>query len=265
MVKIDENQEAIALIRMAIDNDNKSRILQAQIDDTGGHETDLEMLNLSQHWTFGSRTSGTRLDSRALEKKFVTGDRDFISFDERLRAFIAYCFPEDALRYEDLIYVCSVGLKLSSFRVHGSQIQSFKCVTIRYQSMEDWTEAHDILRCNPDFHQHMRYDCVIVNSNSPGTTVARLRSLLRCRLLSGRVIDIALVHAFTGPGTKWKPNTTWDNAQICVEARESSFILMDYIVRGALLCPVFSHSDAGLHYIMDTVDGDMFLRVNRLS
>ena len=128
--------------------------------------------------------------------------------------------------------------------------------------MEDWTEARDILRCNPDFHQRERYDCVIINDDSPGTTVARLRSLLRCRLSSGRVVDMSLIHAFTR--NNWKPYTMWNNCQIRAEARESSFVLMDYIVRGALMCPVFN-SDTGLHYIVDTVDGDMFLRVNNWS
>jgi hypothetical protein len=44
--------------------------------------------------------------------------------------------------------------------------------------MEDWTEACDILRCNPDFHERERYDCIIINDDNPRTTVARLRSLL---------------------------------------------------------------------------------------
>jgi predicted P-loop ATPase len=112
MVKIDANQEAIALIRMAIDNDNKSRTLQGQTD----HETDSEseMLSLEQHWTFGSRISSTRLDSRALEKQLAPDD-DFMSFDERLRSFITHCFPEEAPRYEDLVYVCPISLKLVFF------------------------------------------------------------------------------------------------------------------------------------------------------
>ena len=74
--------------------------------------------------------------------------------------------------------------------------------------MEDWTEARDILRCNPNFHQRERYDCVIINDDTPGTSVARLRSLLRCRLPSGKVVDIALVHAFTRLGNSWKPYVT---------------------------------------------------------
>ena len=128
--------------------------------------------------------------------------------------------------------------------------------------MEDWTEARDILRCNPNFHQRKRYDCVIINDDTPGTSVACLRSLLRCRLPSRKVVDIALVHTFTR--NSWKPYMMWKNCQISAEARNSSFVLLDYVVWGALLCPVFD-SDARLHYVIDTVDGDMFLRVNNLS
>jgi hypothetical protein len=125
--------------------------------------------------------------------------------------------------------------------------------------MEDWTQSSDILRCNPDFHQRERYDCVIINDDNPGTTVVRLRSLLRCQLSSGKMVDMALIHTFKQ--TKWRPNTMWDKCQVYAEAKESSFVLMDYVVRGALLCPVFD-SDSRAHYIVDTVDGDMFLRVN---
>lgn len=118
------------------------------------------------------------------------------------------------------------------------------------------------MRCNPNFHGHQRYDCVIINEDSLGTAVARLHSLLRCQLPSGKVVDVALVHAFTQ--NKWKPHTLWNNCQIYAEAKESSFILMDYLIRGALLCPVFE-SDLRLHYLVDTIDGDMFLRINGWS
>jgi hypothetical protein len=111
MVRIDENQEAIALIRMAIDNDNKARISQAQADEdhVAGLPSDLGPhtdTGLERHWTFGSHT-GTRLDSRELEKVFAPTNCDFVSFDTRLRSFIIHYFPEEAPRYEDIIYVCS--------------------------------------------------------------------------------------------------------------------------------------------------------------
>ena len=109
MVRIDENQEAIALIRMAIDDDNRARTLQAQAD-VEDRVTELpreqELHSLDGHWTFGS-PSGTWLDSRELEEIFAPTNHDFLSFDERLRSFITHAFPEEAPRYEDLIYVCS--------------------------------------------------------------------------------------------------------------------------------------------------------------
>lgn len=153
------------------------------------------------------------------------------------------------------IFLSRTGLKPAFNKVHR-----FKCVYLTYQSLEDWTEGRDILRCNADFHQRERYNCVIINEDSPGTTVARLRSLLRCRLPSGKIVDLALVHAFSE--SSWRPCTKWDNCQIREEAKESSFVLMDYVVRGALLCPVFQSNNSRLHYVIDTVDGDMLLRTN---
>jgi hypothetical protein len=114
MAGIDENQEAIALIRMAIDDDTRSRTLQAQeIEDPATEfptEPEWPNLRVEQHWTFGS-PSGTRSDSQDLEKILAPTDRDFFSFDERLRSFITDCFPEEAHRYEDLIYVRSFSVR----------------------------------------------------------------------------------------------------------------------------------------------------------
>jgi len=224
MVRIDENHEAIALICMAIEKDKEARALkgQADLDSVKDHEMDsssMSQVTNEQHWTFGS-PSGAQQESRELEKALSPTDHNYVSFDDRLRSFITDTFPEDAPRYEDLIYVCST--QTNSHLLTKLQVQFFKCVTVSYQSMEDWTEARDILRCNPSFHQHKRYDCVIINDDAPGTTVVHLHSLLRCRLLSGKVVDMALVHTFKR--TKWRPYTLWDNCQIYEEVREPSFV-----------------------------------------
>ena len=73
---------------------------------------------------------------------------------------------------------------------------------------------------------------------------------------------MAIIHAFSQ--TNWKPNMVWPNCQIRLEEQESSFVLMEFVVQEALLCPVFD-SNMALNYIIDTVDGDMFLCVNRWS
>lgn len=108
MVRIDETQEAIARIRMAIDNDSKARADQCQPDfqsDNGPKiKSPSELSNLERDWSFGS-PSGGQSTSRDLEKTLAPTDRDYFTFDERLRSFITYHFPEEAPRYEDLIYV----------------------------------------------------------------------------------------------------------------------------------------------------------------
>lgn len=122
MVKIDENQEAIALIRMAIDNNDKAQMSLAQefaedcaVESPSDH-LELCSQDLECHWRFGSR-SNNWLDSRELEKISAPTNCDFIAFDERLRYFIVQNFPEEAPRYEDSIRVRIFSLPTSLKRV----------------------------------------------------------------------------------------------------------------------------------------------------
>lgn len=119
MVRIDENQEAIAVIRMAINADNVARSLQTQ--ENGVEDVIPDVLKLQspeRHWNFGS-PSGKCLNSRELEKNFSAIDCNFISFDERLRSFITENFPDEAPRYEDIIYVrCYLFFTLSLRTIH---------------------------------------------------------------------------------------------------------------------------------------------------
>jgi hypothetical protein len=102
MVRIDENQEAIATIRLAVDDYNSMRAQTQEEVDEG--TTNQESYNPTQHWIFGS-PSGTQSDSRELERILAPTNSDFVSFDEQLRCFITDTFPEEAPRHEDLIYV----------------------------------------------------------------------------------------------------------------------------------------------------------------
>ncbi len=66
----------------------------------------------------------------------------------------------------------------------------------------------------------------------------------------------------SGPNGDHIHCSLWNNCQIYEEAKEPAFMLMDYIVCGALLCPAFNSNNFSLHYIVDTVDADMFSCVN---
>jgi hypothetical protein len=188
----------------------------------------------------------------------------FKNFELRLREFISDTFPEEYIKYEDTIMVSFFLLhEFAKIFMKCQQMRNFKCVHISYQSLEDWRSARDILRCNPSFHHNVRYDCLLVNLTEPGMHCARLRALLRCTLPSGRQIDIALVRMFQA--SRWKPRTLWAGCQIRDEAKEFSFLSMEHVIRGALLAPVSGASNEPTHFLIDTVDADMFLRADMYS
>ena len=141
-----------------------------------------------------------------------------------------------------------------------AQIQRYKCVALKYQSKVDWTEARDILRCNSDFHGQPCFDCVVIHDDAPGITCAHLQSLIRCWLPSGKVVDFALIHGFNR--SEWKPRTLWKGCRVLDEDEMSSIVQMDYLLRSALMCPVSGKDDERAHYLIDTVDPDMFLHAN---
>lgn len=114
MVRIDERQEAVAFIRMTIDNAQEALRIKNQ-DLNLDLEPDLDNLEaqspasdgepeIERSWKFGS-PEGRRITSHVLEANLAPLNRDYSSFDQRLRAFIGNNLPKDALRYEDEIYV----------------------------------------------------------------------------------------------------------------------------------------------------------------
>ncbi|KAK7020981.1 hypothetical protein R3P38DRAFT_3397478 [Favolaschia claudopus] len=114
-----------------------------------------------------------------------------------------------------------------------ASIEVFQCVYIAYQSKDDWTNAEDILRCNSNWY-----------------TILGL----------GRVVDLAVVQNMKP--SKWRPKTSWDGCVVFEEEVDLTFLLMDFVIRGALLAHAQgpSNSRRNFHYL-DVVDGDMFLRV----
>jgi hypothetical protein len=119
------------------------------------------------------------------------------------------------------------------------------------------------MRCNTSFHGEPRFDCVIIHDDAADLSVARLCDLIRCSLPSGKEVDLALVRRFSR--SHWKPKTVWSGCRVLDEDSKSSLVSMEYVLRGALLCPVSQREDEGAHYFVDTVDSDMFLRVSKTS
>ena len=116
MTQIDEKQEAIAKIRMAIDNDaaaRESKISSAHLkeDDELSHNLGKSVWAApdnvnghSPHWIFGSPENP--INSRILKTEMsAQGGASFNGFDERLRDFLSLYLPDEVIRYEDPILV----------------------------------------------------------------------------------------------------------------------------------------------------------------
>ncbi|KAJ6536937.1 hypothetical protein B0H19DRAFT_962558, partial [Mycena capillaripes] len=107
-----------------------------------------------------------------------------------------------------------------------------------------------------------RFDCALFNQDEPGLACARLRSLIRCKLPSDRIVDLAIVRAMRK--NSWHPRTVWDECAVYDEEKSFSLLVMDHVIRSALLAPVLpsppSRSHSRLHFFVDVVDGYMFLR-----
>ncbi|KIJ37159.1 hypothetical protein M422DRAFT_178317, partial [Sphaerobolus stellatus SS14] len=125
---------------------------------------------------------------------------------------------------------------------------------LTYMSLEDRREQTDLLRCNSNFHNWPRYDCVVINS-SP-ITFARLESVFTCYDSSGRECDIALVCMLED--SKWRPRTKWEGCRV-LEEKKYCFVLLKYPIRGCHLIWT-SDKDDRKYYLNDLIDSDAFLR-----
>jgi hypothetical protein len=131
MVVIDEKQEAIARIRMSIDNDAKAQRAQLESDNEMRPSGDVgcannEALELASgtrtdnHWQLGS-AEGKRMNLRVLAAEREKTHPEYHSLDERVRDFIAQNLPSDAMQYEDEIYVSSIYVTI----IHNPWLNSF--------------------------------------------------------------------------------------------------------------------------------------------
>lgn len=134
---------------------------------------------------------------------------------------------------------------------------------IEFQSMVNWSPQRDILRCNPKFYGRPRYDCVLYNAESDPLSLARLIGLLRCTIPGGAKFDLAFVYRFKN--SKWKPRTFWRGCRVVEECRRPEFLPLEHVARGALLAHAWGTKRTNLFFPIDTIDDDMFLRLNKME
>ncbi len=107
MCIIDEKQEAIAQICMAIDNDRMARLNLESVEDISESDVPLDLESeSSKMWRLGSQ-EGKKMNLRTMAVNIAKADPWYHSLDERLRDFIACNMPEEAVQmwFEDDIYM----------------------------------------------------------------------------------------------------------------------------------------------------------------
>ncbi|KAJ7791390.1 hypothetical protein B0H14DRAFT_2395645, partial [Mycena olivaceomarginata] len=246
MVVIDENEEAMARLDMLV-ADYEIREKQKLEDSEDHADNTVEPAGSpTAHWRFSAPNSS--VNSRRFETEMSRGEggEAFDGFDIALREFLAIHHPERVIAFEDTVMV-----------------QSFRAVHIEFQSMVNWSPQRDILRCNPKFYGRPRYDCVLYNAESDPLSLARLIGLLRCTIPGGAKFDLAFVYRFKN--SKWKPRTFWRGCRVVEECRRPEFLPLEHVARGALLAHAWGTKRTNLFFPIDTIDDDMFLRLNKWS
>lgn len=104
MSVIDEKQEAIACIQMAVDN-NFAQLNSDALDDEELCASNTDQGTVPQNWQLGS-PEGKKSNLRVMSTELRRTHKEYRDLDERVRDFIAHQMPEEVMRYEDDIYVC---------------------------------------------------------------------------------------------------------------------------------------------------------------
>ncbi|KIJ31105.1 hypothetical protein M422DRAFT_267313 [Sphaerobolus stellatus SS14] len=143
MLKIDENQEVIARIRMSVDRlDAQSSLEREELDSTD----DGPLASPSEteaHWALGSPLS--KCDPDRVEEA-NSQHPGFRRVTTRLTEFLSEVTDPEHRPTSPL------------------RLTPYQCLYLNYRSLEDWREKRDILRCNPNFYGEPRFDCVVINT-----------------------------------------------------------------------------------------------------
>jgi hypothetical protein len=149
-----------------------------------------------------------------------------------------------------------------SDRFNYIQITEYMFVKVGYESIVNWEIKTDYLRCNPKFHGKSRYDFVIVDLPR-GRVFAQLACIFVCRV--GRHdYRLALIQALD-KSTRQNAKAVDKELSILrwhIRARSRCEVIpLDSIVRGAVLLEDIKNR--GDYFVIDTLDGDMFLRLKQ--
>lgn len=129
--------------------------------------------------------------------------------------------------------------------------------------MVNWRDNTNLLRCNESFHHQPRYDHVLVAAEDGTSFFAQLLSLFQFQT-NTQSHSLALVQVYTRPpGSIRRKDRELGLYRLRLKSNPYAIIDVGSVVRGALL--VEDAAIQGDYFVVDTVDGDMFLRMATLS
>ncbi|KAI6157711.1 hypothetical protein BKA82DRAFT_131015 [Pisolithus tinctorius] len=144
----------------------------------------------------------------------------------------------------------------------NEKITEFCFVKVNFESTVDWCQYTDYLRCHPNFHGRPRYDCVLIKTQQKDI-FGRLILLFQC-VVGEEAFPLALIQPFDAPtGQRLHKDKHLNFWRVHEQPHMSSEIISVHsIIRSALLYP--DHTRPGEYLVVDTVDTDMFLRVQMM-
>ncbi|KAG1903490.1 uncharacterized protein F5891DRAFT_946968 [Suillus fuscotomentosus] len=205
-------------------------------------------LDGSMHVKFGSREA---LQTFSLIENSHKDDIAFSNFHVKLNSFLNVFLPASNIPLPD-------GKRIHLLSTHT--ITTCRLLRVNYESMVDWRQYTDYLRCNPKFFNAPRFDCVFIQTNQK-VILGRLLLLFECPV-GDNVFPLALVHPYDAPiGVRLRKDKHLNLLRVRAKPRaQAEFFSTRSIIRGALLV----HDENLDYFVVDTVDTDMFLRVKEM-
>lgn len=143
-----------------------------------------------------------------------------------------------------------------------------------YESFVTWQTNEDILRCNPHFHGHPRYDCVMYQTGLEHKSIGfgRLVLIFTYAVDDDTHIPFAIIQPFTVTQTPRIKEKELQFIRLVANTQEKLYLIPACsIIRGVLLVPTFLEPPHAPPkdlpeelYIVDIIDGDMLLRLRYL-
>ncbi|EIW85767.1 hypothetical protein CONPUDRAFT_48530 [Coniophora puteana RWD-64-598 SS2] len=257
ILRIDQHRLALNLLFSRITE--YESVLLAQ-DDSAVNDTGVECSSFqlsSEKFYLGSPQSSMTIANLQAE---YPQDAAFQDFHNVLEKFINETLP-------DLEGMESYKAQLTSWQRVGRHypVSEFRFLKVNYESTETWMQATDYLHCHPWFHQKPRYDCALVQMSDADQAFVRFVLIFQIQLAGlDKPLSLALVQPYTAglPGSTRSVDKDLGLIRVKAVPRASSIVIpLGSIVRGALLAPDFKSRDRSEFFVMNHIDGDMFLRM----